>query len=62
MSNAEELFLKLESMPLQDLMRLCALMIDEKMEKRRMETVFLLLETRLQKYRIISTLGMQEST
>lgn len=59
MSEAEKLFKKLETMPLNNLLNLCALAIDEKMEAKRLDTILMLLETRLQKYRMLKRLGMK---
>lgn len=59
MNSADQLFKKIETMPLEKLLTLCALAIEEKMEKKRTEALLLMLETRLQKYRMLSQLGIK---
>lgn len=59
MSNVNELFKKLERMPLEELLNLCAIAIQEKMPDYKLDTILLLLETRLQKYRIMKQLRVK---
>jgi hypothetical protein len=59
MSNANDLFNKLDNMPLDKLLNLCALAIEEKMEQKRLDMLLMLAETKLAKYRLISRLGMK---
>ena len=59
MSEAQKLFDKLESMPLKDLLNLCSIAIDQNMEKRRLEMILLIAESRLTKYRTLSSLNMK---
>lgn len=60
MSNADELFKQLESMPIGDLMIICGEAVNMKMEKKRLDVILLLLETRLQKKRMCEQLGIKE--
>lgn len=59
MSEAEKLFEKLEKMPIEKILSLCALAIEEKMEERRLDIILLLTESRLTKYRTLKRLGMK---
>lgn len=58
MSEAQTLFDKLEKMPLEKLMNLCALAIEQKLEEKRLDMLLLMLETKLTKYRTMIALGM----
>ena len=58
MSETQSLFDKLEKMPLQELLKLCALAIDENMEEKRLDMLMLLAESRLTKYRTLRRLGL----
>lgn len=58
MSKVNELFDKLEKLPLKDVLNLCAMALDQGMEKQKLETILLLAESRLMKYRTLSRLGM----
>lgn len=59
MSELSDLFNKLENMKLKDLLNLCSLAIEEKMEQRRLDMLLMLAETKLQKYRLAVRLGMK---
>ena len=59
MSNVQTLFDKLEKMPLDKLMNLCALSIEQKLEQKRLDMLLLMLETKLTKYRTMVALGMK---
>lgn len=58
MSEVQTLFDKLEKMPLEKLMNLCALSIEQKLEEKRLDMLLLMLETKLTKYRTMIALGM----
>jgi hypothetical protein len=58
MSEADKLFDQLQKMPLQNLLALCSNAIDTKLEQKRLDTILLLLETRLQKYRMLRSFDM----
>lgn len=60
MNNADKLFEKLQTMPLSDLLILCSKMLIEKMDKKKIDTVFMILETRLQKKRMCEQLGIKD--
>ena len=60
MSEVNDLFNKLENMPLDKLLSLCSLAITEKMEQRRLDMLLMLAETKLQKYRMMNKLGLKE--
>lgn len=59
MSEAQTLFDKLEKMPLEKLMNLCALSIEHKLEEKRLDMLLLMLETKLVKYRTLTRLGIK---
>ena len=60
MSESDKLFNKLETMPLGDLMIICGEAINMKMEKKRLDVILLLLETRLQKKRMRESVGLKD--
>ncbi len=60
-NETEDLFNKIESMPMPDLLRLCAMSLDKKMDDKRVDALFMILEMRLQKARLLIRLGMKES-
>lgn len=59
MSDAQKLFDEIDAMPLNDLLKLCALAIEEKMETKRLNMLLLLAETKLNKYTTLVRLGMK---
>lgn len=59
MSEAQTLFDKLEKMPIDKLMNLCALSIEQKLEQKRLNMLLLMLETKLTKYRTLTALGIK---
>jgi len=60
MSEADKLFEKLQTMPIGDLLIICGEAVNMKMEKKRLDVILLLLETRLQKKRMCEQLGIKE--
>lgn len=60
MSKAEEIFNKVNAMPLKDLMILCSNAIDMKMEKTRLDALLLILETKLRLRRIADLRGLKD--
>lgn len=59
MSKAEELFKRIEKLSTKDLCILCGNALgDERMDKQRIDVLLLFLETRLQKRRIASSVGL----
>jgi len=59
MSKAEELFKRIEKLSTKDLCFLCGNALnDERMDKQRIDILLLFLETRLQKRRIASSVGL----
>lgn len=60
MSEVDKLVDKLTKLPLKDLLVLCATAIDVKMEKQRLNSLLLYLETRLRKKRLADQLGLQD--
>jgi hypothetical protein len=59
MTDTNDLFSKLEKLSLEKLLNLCALALKEKMGKRSLEMLLLMLETRLKEYRTLSQLGIR---
>lgn len=59
MSNAEQLFNKIEKLPLHKLLQLCASAVETKMEEKRLNALLMLLETKLQSRRISAQLGLK---
>jgi len=59
MSETDELFKKLETMPLEKLLQLCSLSIEEKLDEKRLDTILYLLEVRLQRNRLAKRLGLK---
>lgn len=60
MSDVDNLFNKLESLPLSKLLSLCSLAIEEKMEEKRLEMLLMLAQSKLEKYRLMKRLGLKE--
>jgi hypothetical protein len=59
MSEVEKLANKIQTMPLQELFKLCALGIEEKLEPRRLDMILMIAETRLMEYRMKIKLGIK---
>lgn len=59
MSKVEQVHKQLMTIPLEHVLRLCAQAIEEKMDEKRIEFLLITLETRLQKERMIKTLGLK---
>jgi|LakMenE01Jun11ns_1017448.scaffolds.fasta_scaffold9671087_3 hypothetical protein len=59
MSDVDKLFDKIMKMPLKDLFNLCSLAIESETDEKRIETLLLIAETRIQKYRTLIRLGMK---
>lgn len=60
MNNADKLFDKLHKMPIGDLLILCGEAVNMKMDKKKLDAILLLLETRLQKKRMCDQLGIKD--
>lgn len=60
MSEADQLFDKIQKMPLNELLWLCAKMLEEKMNETKIDVVFQILEMRLQKRRMCNQLGIKD--
>lgn len=60
MSAVDELFKRLEKLELSQLLMVCAQGIESKLEQKRLDAILLLLETRLQKRRMMNSFGMSE--
>lgn len=56
--NAEKVFDKIMKLSLSDLLKLCAVMLDDKVDIKRTDTVLRILELKLQKRRFINQLGL----
>lgn len=60
MTEADKLFEKLQTMKLEDLLNVCAQMLDGDIDEKRTDIVFQILEMRLQKRRMCKQLGIKE--
>lgn len=60
MGNVDDLFDKIMKMKLEDLLRMCATMIETNMDKKKSDVVFRILEMRLQKSRMAEQLGLKD--
>ncbi len=60
MNQSEKLFEKIISLPLKDLLILCANSLEmEGMEEKKIDVLFLILETRLQKRSLMKSAGLK---
>lgn len=59
MSKAQSVFEKIEALPLENLLRLCATAIETKLEQKRLDAILLFLETKLQSRRMLIQLNIK---
>lgn len=59
MSNVEEVANKIEKMPLADHLKLAALALETKMDDKRTEIILMLLDIKLQQYRLCKRLNIE---
>lgn len=62
MNAVEKLFDKLMKIPLNELLTACAMAVEEKMEQKRADVLFIALESRLQKRRLMIKMGWEDET
>lgn len=60
MSDIEKLHQKLMTMPLNELLSVCAVAIENKIDESRTDILLMILETRLQKRRMLKRLGIED--
>ncbi len=60
MNNAEMLFEKLQSLPIGDLLIIGGEAVNMKMDKKKLDMLLLMIETRLQKKRMCDQLGIED--
>lgn len=59
MSNVEDVANKIDKMPLADHLKLAALALESKMDDKRTEIILMLLDIKLQQYRMCKRLGLE---
>ena len=62
MSNVEEVANKIEKMPLADHLKLAALALETKMDDKRTEIILMLLDIKLQQYRLCKKLNIKTNS
>jgi hypothetical protein len=60
MSDVEKLHYKLMTCPLNELLSACAIAIESKMDESRTDFLFIILETRLAKNRMMKKMGIKD--
>ena len=61
MSDVEKLHNKLMTCPLNELLSACALAVETKMDEQRADFLFIILETRLVKRRMLIKMGIKDA-
>ncbi|WP_448510940.1 hypothetical protein [Immundisolibacter sp.] len=62
MSDVEKLHYKLMTCPLNELLSACALAVESKMDESGVDFLFIILETRLQKRRMLKKMGIKDDS